>query len=160
PARLGPGGGTVTPGGATVTPGAPQPTSARRGPGAAVTLWAVTLLAVACLPFAAAFTSPVVLAPLAGAVLVPFALAALARRLAVPAWATGASGVTLVLVVATSLARVEGDRVPDVDEAAWRATGAAQVLGPVADAAARLLTAPRPAAPALALPVIALVALV
>jgi len=125
-----------------------------------VTVWAVALLLVACVPLAAAFTSPVVLAPVAGAVVLPFAVVALARRLRVPAWARAAAVVALVLVVATSVARVEDDGVPDVDEAAWRGTGAAQVLGPVADAVARLLTAPRPAAPLLALPVVVLVALV
>ncbi|GIG40088.1 transglutaminase-like domain-containing protein [Cellulomonas phragmiteti] len=132
----------------------------RRGPGAAPTAWAVALLLVACLPLAASFTSPVVLAPVAAAVVLPFVVVVLARRLAVPAWATGAAGVTLVLLVATSLARADAGGVPDVDQAAWRTTGAAQVLGPLADAAARLLTAPRPAAPALAVPVVALVAVV
>ncbi|UZN04538.1 transglutaminase-like domain-containing protein [Cellulomonas sp. S1-8] len=130
------------------------------GPGTAVTLWAVALLAVACVPLAAAFTSPVVLAALAGAVVLPFGVVALARRLSVPAWATGAAGVTLVLAVATSFARVADDPMPDVAAAGWRTTPAAQVLGPVADAVARLLTAPRPAAPALALPVVVLAALV
>lgn len=138
----------------------PAARPARRGPGAAVTLWSVALLLVACVPAAAAFTSPVVLAPLAGAVVLPFAVVALARRLRVPAWATGAGVVTLVLVVATSLARVGATPVPDGTASAWRSTGAAAALGPVADAAARLLTAPRPAAPALALPVVVLAALV
>lgn len=142
-----------------------EPTSeTRRGPGAAVTLWAVALLALAAVPVAAAFTSPVVVLPLVGVVVLAFGIVALARRLAVPAWATGAAGVTLVLASATSLARLGADVAPaadpDLDASAWRSTGAAQLLGPLADAVARLLTAPRPADPALALPVVALVALV
>ncbi|ADG74055.1 transglutaminase domain protein [Cellulomonas flavigena DSM 20109] len=143
---------------------APGAQGADRGPGAAVTLWAVALLALACVPVAAAFTSPVVLLPLVGVVGLAFAVVALARRLAVPPWATGAAGVTLVLASATSLARLGADAAPvadaDLDGAGWRSTGAAQLLGPLADAVARLLTAPRPAAPALAPPVVALVALV
>lgn len=130
------------------------------GPGPAVTAWAVALLVLACVPLVAAFTSPVVLVPLVAAVLLAFALAALARRLTVPAWATAVAGVTLVVAVATAIARAEATDPPVADATGWRTTGAAQVLGPVADAVARLLTAPRPAAPALAVPVVALVALV
>ncbi|MBO9569839.1 MAG: transglutaminase domain-containing protein [Cellulomonas iranensis] len=131
-----------------------------RGPGLAVTAWACALLLLACVPTAAAFTSPVVLAPLAGAVLVPFGLVALARRLRVPAWATGTAVVALVLVVAASVARVGAVPLPDGTDDAWRSTGAAAALAPVADAVARLLTAPRPAAPLLALPLVVLAALV
>lgn len=136
------------------------PGDTHRGPGAAVALWALALLTVACVPLTAAFASPVVLVPLLGVVVLGFGVVALARRLAVPAWATGAAGVTLVLASAASVARVGAGAVPDVDEAAWRTTGAAQLLGPLADTVARLLTSPRPAAPLLALPVVALVALV
>lgn len=141
-------------------PGTGAPTGPRRGPGAAATVWAVALLVVACLPLTAAFTSPVVLVPLVVAVVLPFGVVALARRLAVPAWATGVAGVTVVVAVATSFARLGEDGTVPVDPTGWRSTGAAQVLGPVADAAARLLTSPRPAPPGFAVPVVALVALV
>lgn len=136
------------------------PGDTHQGPGAAVTLWALALLAVACVPVTAAFASPVVLVPLLGVVGLGFGVVALARRLAVPAWATGTAGVTLVLASAVSVARVGAGAAPAVDEAVWRTTGAAQLLGPLADTVARLLTSPRPAAPLLALPVLALVALV
>ena len=138
----------------------PAAPDTRPGPGAAATAWALALLVVACVPLATAFTSPVVLVPLVAATALPFGVVALARRLAVPAWATGVAGVTVVLAVATSFARLGQEGAVPAAATGWRSTGAAQVLGPVADAAARLLTSPRPAAPGLAVPVVALVALV
>lgn len=155
----------TAPGAAPAVPAASRPGARPAAPGVAVTAWACALLLLACVPAASAFTSPVVLAPLAGAVLVPVALVALARRLRVPAWATGTAVVALVLVVAASVARVGAvgpgpDAADGADGSAWRSTGAAAALGPVADAVARLLTAPRPAAPVLALPVVVLTALV
>ena len=130
------------------------------GPGAPLTLWAAALLLVACVPLAEAFTSPVVLLPVGGAVVVVLAVVALARRWRIPEPAAAVAVVAGALVVATSMARTT-PTAPLVDADSWRGTtGAGQLLGPVVDTVARLLTAPRPASPALALPVVLLATVV
>lgn len=130
-----------------------------RATGVPLTLWAAALLLVACVPLAEAFTSRVVLLPLAGAVLVVLGAVALARRWRIPAPATAVAVVTGALVVATSVARTTP--TAPADAASWRTTtGAGQVLGPVVDTVATLLTAPRPAAPGLVLPVVLLATVV
>ncbi|KQR12021.1 transglutaminase-like domain-containing protein [Cellulomonas sp. Leaf334] len=124
------------------------------------TVWAASLLLVASLPLAAAFTSPVVLLPVAGAVVVVLAVVALARRWRIPETATAVAVVGGALVVAMSVARTT-EPPPVVDAGSWReTTGAGQLLGPVVDTVARLLTSPRPAAPALVLPVVLLATVV
>lgn len=131
-----------------------------RGPGTPLTLWAASLLLVASLPLAQAFTSPVVLVPVAGAVVVVLAVVGLARRWRIPETATVVAVVVGALLVAMSLARTTAPP-PVVDAGSWRGTtGAGQLLGPVVDTVARLLTSPRPAAPALVLPVVLLVTVV
>lgn len=124
------------------------------------TVWAASLLLVASLPLAAAFTSPVVLLPVAGAVVAVLAVVALARRWRIPEAATAVAVVACALLVAMSAARSAAP-APVVDAGSWReTTGAGQLLGPVVDTVARLLTSPRPAAPALVLPVVLLATVV
>ncbi|WP_456818796.1 transglutaminase domain-containing protein [Cellulomonas sp. URHB0016] len=126
----------------------------------ALTLWAASLLLVASVPLAQAFTSPAVLLPVGGVVLAVLGVVALARRWRIPDAAVAVAVVACALVAATAMARTTA-AAPLVDAGSWRrTTGAGQVLGPVADTVARLLTAPRPAAPALALPVVLLATVV
>ncbi|PZR51565.1 hypothetical protein DNL40_15850 [Xylanimonas oleitrophica] len=137
------------------------------GPGPAVTSWAVALLLLAALPLSAAFDSPLVLGPLAGAVVVPFAVVALARRLRLPAWAAASATLSLVLVVGASFARSASPALTGTGAgtgmttvAAWRTTPFGEAAGPVVDAVARLLTAPRPAPVEHVVPVAMLTAVV
>lgn len=132
----------------------------RPAPGLPLTLWSASLLLVASVPLAAAFTSPVVLLPVGGAVVVVLAVLALARRWRIPETAAAVAVVACALVAATSTARTTA-APPTVDAESWRATtGAGQLLGPVVDTVAQLLTAPRPASPALVLPVVLLATIV
>lgn len=145
------------------------PTAGRRGAGrGALVLWSASLPAVATSGLVPAFTSTTaglaaLVAGLLAAVCLPFGLVALGARLRVPAWTVAAATTSLVLLA--GITAVRGDAAaPTSPEVlgGWRASGAGEVLGPLADAGARLLTAPRPAVPepAHVVPVLILVALV
>ncbi|MBO1750787.1 transglutaminase domain-containing protein [Actinotalea sp. BY-33] len=132
----------------------PRPT------GPATTGWALALLLVAAVPLAASFTTPVVLALVLGALLAPVGIVALGRWLRVPPWGVASGGLSLVLGVALAFARAEPAPAGPASEGTWRAGPGGSLVAPLADAVARLLTAPRPAPLELALPVLLLCALV
>lgn len=109
----------------------------------AVRLWAWALCGTAALPLAAAFDGAAVVVVLLGALALPFGVVALGARLRVPAWAVTWATVTCVLLAGLTVLRAEVP--PPATVPAWRDSPAGDLLGPLLDSVARLLTGPAPA---------------
>ncbi|TDE91494.1 transglutaminase domain-containing protein [Occultella glacieicola] len=109
----------------------------------ATAAWSALVLALATLPLAAGYSSPVAAGVLIGCAIVPFGIAALGRVARVGRGWVAVAGT--VLAVSAALILLDGVEAEAQAQPGWRASPALSLLGPLIDSVPRLLTAPRPA---------------